>query len=192
MDRINAIAENLKQRGFEVFIADTAAAAKELALSLIPTGASSAFGGSVTVCDTLKLPHALKDRGDTVYYRSFFPDEQRMQVMLNAFTADWFVMSANALTYDGEIVNTDGLANRISAQVFGSKNTLFVIGNNKFVEGLPEAFDRIKNVAAVKNCQRLGIPAEDVDSICLATTILHHPTRLKKMFVILVNQPLGY
>ena len=38
MDRINAIAENLKQRGFEVFIADTAAAAKELALSLIPTG----------------------------------------------------------------------------------------------------------------------------------------------------------
>ena len=65
--------------------------------------------------------------------------------------------SSNAVAQNGELVNVDGFSNRISAIAFGPKRVIMVVGKNKLVKDVNEAFIRIKKIAAPKNCVRLGI-----------------------------------
>ena len=61
---------------------------------------------------------------------------------------DLFLLSANALTADGRIVNIDGNGNRVAASVGGPKKVMYVIGRNKIVEGgIDDAIARIKRCA---------------------------------------------
>lgn len=71
-----------------------------------------------------------------------------------ALTSDIFLTGANAITLDGKIVSTDGVGNRISAVIFGPLRVIMVIGRNKIVSNLDNAFDRIKNIAAPLNHMR--------------------------------------
>ncbi|MEG1613774.1 MAG: lactate utilization protein [Clostridia bacterium] len=200
---IKNLVRNLEVRGFKVLFAENAEDAKNLILNLIPTGESSAFGGSATTTK-LGLATALKNRGDVVYHRSFFEDSERNKVLLDGMHADWYISSTNALTEGGEFINTDGIGNRIASQLFGGKNTLFVVGINKIVKDLDEGFLRLRNIAAKENCIRLGYldnpcvvggscdDCKTENTICNATTIIHHPTRTKNFFVVLINENLGY
>lgn len=71
-----------------------------------------------------------------------------------ALLSDVFITGANAITKDGIIVSTDGVGNRLSAVIFGPYKVIMVVGRNKIVDGIPEAFNRIKNVAAPLNHYR--------------------------------------
>ena len=70
---------------------------------------------------------------------------------------DLFLLSANALTLDGLIVNIDGTGNRVAASIYGPKRVVYLIGRNKLVEGgYDEAVVRVKRRACPPNCRRLG------------------------------------
>ena len=60
------------------------------------------------------------------------------------FSADVFLMSANAITEDGELYNVDG-----------PKRVIVVAGVNKLVRDLDEAISRVKCMAAPANGVRL-------------------------------------
>lgn len=193
----------LKARGFQVFYTNTVTETCSLLLELIKGSDSVGFGGSATL-DEIGIGDALKERGNRVYCRRLMPDTNPNEVMKKALMADWFVTSTNALTEEGEFVNTDGNCNRIAAQLYGGPNTVFVLGVNKIVPTLSDAFERINKVAAKKNCLRFGYlnnpcvsggsckdcPPETC--ICHATTIMHMPPRSKKVYVVIVNKELGF
>ncbi len=84
-------------------------------------------------------------------------EEERGNIFKEVIGCDFYFCSANALTKKGELLNVDGFSNRISAIAFGPKKVIMVVGKNKLVKDLNEAFLRIKRVAAPKNCVRLGI-----------------------------------
>ncbi len=44
------------------------------------------------------------------------------------FSADVFLMSANAITEDGELYNVDGNGNRVAALIYGPKRVIVVAG----------------------------------------------------------------
>ncbi len=71
-----------------------------------------------------------------------------------ALASDVFITGANALTKDGKIISTDGVGNRIAAVTYGPYKVVLVIGRNKIVDDIDDAFDRIKNVAAPLNHYR--------------------------------------
>ena len=83
--------------------------------------------------------------------------EEREDVFRKVIGSDFYFCSTNAITENGELVNVDGFANRIAAIAFGPKKVIMVVGANKIVKNLDEAFLRVKKVAAPKNCVRLGI-----------------------------------
>lgn len=132
------------------------------------------------------------------------PDVNPDEVMKKAVFADWFLTSTNALTEDGEFVNVDGNCNRIASMLYGGKNTVFVLGVNKIVKDVPAALERIRTVAAKKNCLRFGylsnpcvIGGDCKDcpkdtNICHATSIITLPPRSKTVYVVIVNKELGY
>lgn len=122
-------------------------------------------------------------------------------------TPQVYLTSANALAQTGEIVNIDGSGNRVSATLFGCEEVYFVCGSNKLTPDLTAAIDRARNVAAPKNAQRLGADTpcaklgdrcygcrvSNPKSICRALVVLEQkPLAVKKMEILLIDEPLGY
>ena len=188
-ENILKAAEGLKKRGFEV----AAVATKSEALKLVMTEAESAqsvgWGGSESLKE-IGARDALLATGKEIR------DHQTVM--------DLFLLSANALTTDGRIVNIDGNGNRVAASIFGPKRVVYVVGRNKIVDGgLDAAIARVKKFACPPNCRRLsrdtpcaktGVCA-DCDSagrICKVTAIFDRPPTHTPTKVILVDEDLGY
>ena len=104
---------------------------------------------------------------------------------------------------EGEIVNVDGNGNRVAALTFGPKKTVVVVGLNKVVRDLDEAFARIETRASPMNNKRLERPnpctktglCEDCHGegrICRVYQILSRRPFLSDFTVIIVGESLGY
>ena len=201
---IKNVLGNLTRRGFKPSYFENRNEALDFILDLIPKDASVGIGGSMTVKE-LKLNKMLSDRGNVVYTHSLdVPLEQREQIYRLAGSANWYVSSTNALSEDGEFVNIDGTANRISALAFGVKNVLYVLGTNKIAPDLAGAIDRARNFSAPPNARRCNknTPCatsgqccfcDSDECICNATLISHHPTGYQdNVYVVIIDETLGY
>ena len=184
--------EALKQRGFEV----EAVATKQEALALVMKEAESAasvgWGGSESITE-------IGARARLV--------ESGKEIRDHQLVCDLFLLSANALTTDGRIVNIDGTGNRVAASICGPKRVVYVIGRNKIVDGgLDEAIARIRRCSCPPNAKRLGkrtpcglagacVGGEGCDSpdrMCKVTAVFDRkPTGISTK-VILVDEDLGY
>lgn len=58
---------------------------------------------------------------------------------------DLFIVSANAITMNGEIVSVDGLGNRVAGMIFGPRHVLCIVGRNKITTNIDSAIERIQN-----------------------------------------------
>ena len=200
---IKNLLDNLTKRGFKPKYFDNGKDAVDFVLNLIPTSASVGIGGSMTV-KQLSLDNILFERGNTIYSHALVPDDKKDKVYQLAGSADWYISSTNALSQQGDFVNIDGSANRISALAFGVKNVLYILGTNKISPDLQSAMDRVRNVAAPPNAKRLNrntpcaktgkcYYCNSPDCICNATLISHHPTRYQEnVYVVIIGESLGY
>ena len=151
------VLEELKKRSMEGYYCRTAQEAADLVSSLIADGETVTFGGSMTIGETGILD-ALKKRTDlTILDRGEAKSPEEVQkIYRRAFSCDTYLMSSNAITRDGQLVNIDGNGNRVAALCFGPKQVLVIAGMNKVSETLEEAVSRAKNTAAPVNCLRLN------------------------------------
>lgn len=197
------VLKGFKKRFIEGYYCETAAEAKELALSLVPENSKVSFGGSVTLEETGVLA-ALRSREDiTLYDRATATTpEENKKIMHDALSCDYYFMSSNAITANGELVNIDGNGNRVAALIYGPENVIIIAGMNKIVKDVEEGISRTRNTASPQNCIRLGknnpCAVNGVCGNCLADTICDQivitrasrvPNRIK---VILVGEDLGF
>ena len=200
---IQSVLENLKTRGFEAFYFENRKDAINKVIEIVDTPTTIGSGGSMTIKD-LGFLEVLKELGNTIYSHSLAKPEDINHVYQLAQGAKYYISSTNALTEQGELVNIDGAANRVSSLCFGPKNIIYVLGTNKIVPSVTKAIDRIRNYAAPKNCQRLNrntpcaktgrcSNCNSADCICHQTLITHHPTsKQDHVYVIIINEELGY
>ncbi len=129
--------------------------------------------------------------------------EDRREALLAGYGADGFLSSTNAMTEDGELVNIDGNANRVSFIAQGPKKVIFIVGMNKVCNDLDGAMKRARNVAAPINVQRFGLDTpcsktgacmncKSMDTICCQFLITRFSRHKDRIHVILVNADLGY
>ena len=184
--------EALKQRGFEVETAATRQEALALVMKEAESAQSVGWGGSESVKE-------IGARARLV--------ESGKEICDHQLVCDLFLLSANALTADGRIVNIDGTGNRVAASICGPKRVVYVIGRNKIVDGgIDEAIGRIRRCACPPNAKRLGkrtpcglagacVGGEGCDSpdrMCKVTAVFDRkPTGISAK-VILVDEDLGY
>ena len=194
------IIKGLASRNMSGYYAADRAEALELALSLIPKGASVTMGGAMSAHE-IGLTEAVR----SPEYRFLDRDQaaDKRAAMLAAYDADVFLSGANAITEDGVLVNIDGNANRVSAIAQGPKKVIFIVGMNKVCPDADAALKRARTVAAPINAQRFGLSTpcaktgscmdcKSLDTICcqfLITRYSRHPGRIH---VILVNDNLGF
>jgi len=199
----NTVLKGFKKRFIEGYYCETSEEAKELALSLVPENSTASFGGSVTLEQTGILD-ALRAREDITLYdrdKANGFDEVK-KIMHDALSCDYYFMSSNAITTDGELVNIDGNGNRVAALIYGPTNVIIIAGMNKIAKTVEEGISRTRNIASPQNCVRLGkntpCATNGVCGNCLADTICDQivitrasrvPGRIK---VILVGEELGF
>lgn len=198
MTDFSAVKKNLEARGFHVSVFDTALAAADY-LDAAIDGASVGFGGSVTL-DQMGLYDRLRAHNDVFWH---WKAADKAEAQHRSMTADHYIASVNGLAETGELLNIDGVGNRVSATLFGHKKVWFVVGRNKLAPTYEEALWRARNIAAPQNARRLGrrtpcaikgdhcYDCKSPERICGALTVLWQKMSGMEMEVVLVDQELG-
>lgn len=203
-ERAKKAIEKLVAHDFQaVFVKDKKEAVDE-AFKYITPQTRVGVGGSVTVRE-LGIVEKLEALGNVVYnhWKPGLAKEEVLQIRKAQMTSDLFLSSTNAITLNGELVNIDGIGNRVNSSVFGPGKALLIAGYNKIVDDVGEAIKRIKNVSAPLNAKRLNIDVPcatlgkcvDCNSpnrICRVIVIHERRPTLTDILVIVVGEELGF
>ena len=204
LNRINRTATALKNNNMEFHYAESKIEVLTIVSNLLKTGDVIATGGSVTLKECGVIDYLKSDKYKFLDQSAI--DTDRMDQLYRAsFTADAYLCSAN---------DVDGNSNRIAAICYGPKSVIIVVGYNKIVRNLDEAINRVKNICAPANSQRLTCATYcyekgqclaykkenpsitdgcDSDSrICCNYLISAHQRIKDRIKVIIVGEKLGY
>ena len=197
------IIENLGKRNIEGIYCASKEQAAEKALAIMEEGATVAWGGSMTLQECGLMDKLYKSGLTLIDRDKASTPEEKIAREREAFGCNYYLMSSNAITIDGQLVNIDGHGNRVAALINGPDHVLILVGVNKIVPDVNAGIDRIQNLAAPANVSRFGLKTpcsatgfcgdcQSLDSVCcqiVITRLSRHPGRIK---VILIGEELGY
>ncbi len=191
--------EELKKRNMEGFYCETKEDAVKKVLELIPKDSMVSCGGSATLHE-IGLRAALKN-GE---YNFLDPDDAqgataKDRVAHQALSADYYLMSSNAIAATGELVNIDGYGNRVASLIFGPKNVIVIAGVNKVEPNLDAAILRAKKYAAPitllifkKDYSTFDELSKAAEGACAQLVITGMSMTKGRIKVILVGESLGF
>lgn len=104
--------------------------------------------------------------------------------------AEVYLLSANAVSETGALVNIDGTGNRVAASLYGREHVIYFVGVNKLAPTLEAAIDRARNVAAPLNARRLHCQTPCALADPMRCHDCHSPDRICKGYVV-QTRPMG-
>ncbi|TME20471.1 MAG: hypothetical protein E6I67_10045 [Chloroflexi bacterium] len=191
--QLEALAEKLRARNFEVVIVQDGAEAKAEVLKRIPEGAQVHSGKSKTLEDAGLFKEFMEgDRFDFVRKRTMKLDQrtQRDEIRRLGAAPDVMINSAHAVTEDGQIVVTSASGSQIGPIASGAGQLILVIGSQKIVPDLDTAFRRIREHVFPYEDARLR-EAIGIGTKITRTLILDQDFMPGRTTVILVREPIG-
>lgn len=198
-----SIISALQKRNMNGYYCKTKDECCELVLSMIEENSSVTWGGSESIKEC-SIPEKLFESGKyNVIDRAKYSPEEMKEYYKQAFSADYYLMSTNAITLDGELMNIDGNGNRVASLVFGPEKVIIVTGMNKVVSSIEDAYDRVRNIASPPNTIRLqkNTPCAQTgkcgncyceDCICNQILVTRRSRDKDRIHVILVGEDLGF
>ena len=199
-----SVIKQLGRHNIEGYWAPDAAAAVQLVRSWMHEGDTVTWGGSETFTES-GMKAALAETGCfRMLDRSTAttPEEQRA-MWRDRTCADWFFMSANALTLGGELVNIDGNSDRCALLLHGPQHVVVLCGMNKLVADVEASVKRIRTTVCPLNAERLhtetpceltGVCVECHAPKCMCCNIVvtRHSRHTGRIKVVLIGEELGY
>lgn len=199
--------QNFQKNHFNFIIVETPEEAKKMILEeFIPKRKikTASWGDSMTVLET-EILEELEKSPNITFIQTFNNQISRKEIIQrrrDALTVDLFIAGSNALTENGQLVNLDGLGNRIAPMIFGPEYVIIIVGKNKIVSDISEAMNRIRNIAAPLNARRhhLKTPCvytgkcmdcQDPNRICNAWSIIEKSNPPGRITIILIKKELG-
>ena len=190
----------INKRNMEGYYCDSSAEAVEKALSIMPEGSSITWGGSASIKEC-GLLDAIKNGRYEILDRDTASDEKLFYS--RAVLSNYFLMSTNAITLDGELLNIDGRGNRVAPMIYGPDNVIMIVGMNKVVKDVESAYKRVKVDACPPNTIRLNfdtpcaktgkcIECLSPQCICNQIVITRFSREKGRIKVILVGEELGF
>jgi L-lactate utilization protein LutC len=195
-ETIVKVIEALKQRNIQVEFVENKEEALTKLKNLIPDGAEVMTGSSLTLqqigfVDLLKFgQHPWKNLKEAIVFEKD-PIKQE-ELRKQSVSADYFLASIHALTEEGQILIASASGSQLPAEAFSSSNVIWVVGAQKIVPNLDEAFKRLKEYIFPLENERmksLGAPGSVIAKILIFEREIM-PSR--KVRLILVNEKLGF
>lgn len=195
--------EGLEKRNMQGFYAETKEEAVKLALSLIPQKSVVSWGGSATLSETGLLNELKNGDYKCLDRNDVETREEKEEIAHKALNADYYLMSTNSMTIDGQLINIDGNGNRAAALIYGPKNVVILAGINKICNTYEAALDRAKNKASIPNvirfdcdtpCQKTGKCMDCLSPETVCCQFVHTRfSRIKnRIKVIIIGENLGF
>lgn len=197
------IIENLEKRNMEGYYFESSSECVKAIIDSIPSGSVISWGGSETVKE-MGLMEAVHNGSYELIDRTAAqnPEEAR-QIYAKTVLADYYLMSSNALTIGGELINIDGNGNRVACLIQGPAHVIIVVGMNKIVTDVESGVARVRNMASPANAIRLNkkIPCASTghchdclspDCFCNQIVITRRSGHKGRIRVYLVAEDLGY
>lgn len=197
------IIKNLEKRNMEGYYFDDSASCVEAILNMMEEGSVVSWGGSESVKECGLMDAIQGDKYILIDRMTAKSPEEAREIFAKTVMADYYLMSTNAITMDGELINIDGNGNRLACLIHGPKHIIMVVGMNKLVSTVQEGYDRVRDIATPANTVRLNknTPCAHTgrcgdclspDCICNQVVVTRrsgHPGRIKVFFV---AEELGY
>ncbi len=146
--------KSFKQNGYEVSYFQSTNEAKEY-LNKVIDNQDVGFGDSETITG-MGLYSMLASHNEVYDPQNPKEGKSFIDMATRCYQSKIYILSANAVSENGEMVNIDGVGNRIGCSVFGHEKVYFIIGTNKIAPTLEDAIWRARNVAAPRNAKRIG------------------------------------
>lgn len=202
--KIERTKKALEKNNYEVYVVNSVDEMKEKVLELIQDKSKVSFGGSMTLVNSGILEELRKKDIELLdRYKEGLTGDEIGNLYRETFFADYYITSSNAITENGELINLDGTGNRVAAMIFGPKKVIVLIGKNKIVKDLDEAYDRVRNYASPVNAKRLNrrtpccetgycMDCNSSDRICNHYVVTYRQNVKGRGIVIIVKEDLGY
>lgn len=199
----DTLIEKFNKRGIEGYYCDNRDEAVQMAKRFLTPGCSISWGGSETL-EEIGLLQEINSSDYIIYDRhTAKTPEERSEMYSKIVTADYFFMSSNAITLDGQLINIDGAGNRVACLITGPKNVIIIAGMNKLATDVNSGIERVRNMAAPANTVRLNLktPCSELgrcgnclvdDCICCEIVITRKSRIPGRIKVILVGEELGF
>ncbi|HLC39593.1 MAG TPA: lactate utilization protein [archaeon] len=191
---VEKTAEALMQRGIEVFIVGSGEEAKKKVLELIPAGAEVMTQQSMTL-NTIGLAKEIDEGGKYVSIRkkivSTDDAEKRHELRRASATAEYSVGSVHAVTEEGQVVAASNSGSQLAPYVSGAAHVIWVVGTQKIVKTLDEAFRRIEEHSLPLESERL-MKIHGVKSNISKLLVVNRETVPGRIKLIFVKEKLGF
>ena len=202
-NQAKTIIKNLKKRNMIGYYCETGKEALDLVKSILPKGSLVTNGGSETLVETGIMDLIRSGEYEYIDRKSAKTPEESRALYGRIVTADYYLMSTNAITKDGELINVDGVGNRVACLINGPEHVLIITGMNKVVTTLEDGIRRVRNIAAPPNSIRVGSKTpcsvtgfcsdcQSDDCICSQTVITRRSMKPGRITVILVGEEYGF
>lgn len=152
---VEGIIKKLALRNMEGYFFEDCNSCVKAITQTMEDGSVISWGGSESIKEC-GLMDAVKSGNFTLIDRlaakSF---EEAAALYAKTVLSDYYLMSTNAITYDGELINIDGNGNRVACLIHGPRHVIMVVGMNKLVPDVQSGCARVRNMAAPANAKRL-------------------------------------
>lgn len=195
-EQLQVLVAKLKDRNINTTLVESKDQVLDEVLKLIPSGATVMNGSSTTLIETGVVDYMKDEKPDFKNLHVDILKEQDYakgsEMRRLATTADVFLGSVNAITEDGILVATDNTGSRVGAYLFSAKQLILVVGVNKVVGDLQDAFKHITEVVLPLESERAH-KAYGVDrSYTNKWMIIEKENDPNRIHMILVNEHLGF
>lgn len=191
---IKALKKNNIDARYFLNTSDLLNAVKEL----VPAGSTTAMGGSYTIKQIDGLSELIKSYDFKDRKKEASTKEEAKKIAMEANFVDYYFMSSNAITTNGELYNVDGTGNRVSALIYGPDHVVIIASPNKIVSCLDAAIDRVREQTAPMNCERLDLntpcrelgscaDCKSLEKICIFYTLTGFQKNKDRIKVFFIN-----
>jgi hypothetical protein len=190
---IEKVVAALGTNNIEAVVFDTALEARHYVLEQVPEGAEVNWAKSKTLED-LGVDKVFLESGKYDALRNTYMkmDRKTQHREIRKLTAspDYMLGSVNALTEGGELVTVSYSASQLGPYASGAGRVILVVGTQKIVPNLDEAWRRIREHAFpyedARLLETLGVPTK-----LAKTLIVHAEARFGRTTVVLVKELVG-
>jgi hypothetical protein len=215
--QVKKILSSLRSRHIHGIFGEDSEKAIQKIMSLIPHDAVVGIGDSTTMRQ-LSIPKALKERGNKVL-NPFEPKRSQTNsndalkwhknMLKKATVSGVFLTGTNAITQDGKLINVDAVGNRVAGMFWGHPISIVVVGRNKIVKDMDEAFYRVRKIIAPNHVRIRSVElggrnsktpcavtgecsdCRAKDRICNIFSVIEGKPLFTDLNVVIVNEDLG-
>lgn len=197
------IIKNLQKRNMEGYYFEDSASCIKAITDMMEEGSVISWGGSMSVSECGLMDAIQGGKYNLIDRMTAKSPEETREIYAKTVMSDYYLMSTNAITMDGELINIDGNGNRVACLIHGPKNVIIVAGMNKLVSNVEAGYHRVRDIASPANTKRLNRNTPcfhtgrcgdcfSPDCICSQIVVTRRSSQPGRIKVFLVGEELGY